>query len=160
MRLWILFLALLAPCVGLRAATPNLSGGTPPINVTPATPPTPPAATTGNLAKWEPRSGCYIGAFIEREPTLHGDISLFEALTKKKHASYFTYVGHGSPFPTEWVESVKAQKAAPQIAFEPNGGLDKVQDDEYLRKWARDAAKAQCPIFLRWASEMNGPWTK
>ena len=112
------------------------------------------------LAKWEPQNGCYIGAFIEREPSLHGDISLFEALTKKKHASYFTYVGYGRPFPSEWVEGIKAQKASPHIAFEPNDGLQKVIDDEYLRQWARDAAKAQCPIFLRWASEMNGPWTK
>lgn len=111
------------------------------------------------LAKWEPKTGCYIGAFIEREPTLHGDISQFEALTKKKHASYFTYVGYGQPFPTAWVESVKAAKASPHIAFEPNDGLLKVVDNDYLRQWVRDAAKAECPIFLRWASEMNGPWS-
>ena len=55
---------------------------------------------------------------------------------------------------------VKAQKASPHIAFEPNNGLDMVLDNDYLRKWARDAGKADCPIFLRWASEMNGPWTK
>ncbi len=119
-----------------------------------------PQISAGNLAKWEPLTGCYIGAFIEREPTLHGDIDLFEALTKKKHASYFTYIGYGRPFPSDWVESIKAKKASPHIAFEPNDGLLKVVDDEYLRNWARDAAKAQCPIFLRWASEMNGPWTK
>ena len=57
------------------------------------------ALPQGSMAKWEPLTGCYIGAFIEREPTLHGDIALFEALTKKKHASYFTYVGFGQPFP-------------------------------------------------------------
>ena len=117
------------------------------------------AAWGAALAKWEPQNGCYIGAFIEREPTLHGDIEQFEALTKKKHASYFTYVGYGQPFPAAWVESVKAQKASPHIAFEPNEGLQKVFDDDYLRKWAKAAAKADCPIFLRWASEMNGPWS-
>lgn len=119
-----------------------------------------PAAWGAALAKWEPQRGCYIGAFIEREPTLHGDISQFEALTKKKHASYFTYVGYKRPFPSEWVAGVKARQASPHIAFEPNEGLQQVVDDEYLRQWARDAAKAECPIFLRWASEMNGPWTK
>lgn len=111
------------------------------------------------MAKWEPGQGCYIGAFIERDSALHGDVDLFETWTKKKHASYFTYVGYGQPFPAEWVESLKSEQAAPQIAFEPNTGLDKVQDDEYLRNWAKAAGKAQYPIFLRWASEMNGPWS-
>ncbi len=118
----------------------------------PGTPPTP--------AKFEPISGCYIGAFIERDSVAQGNIPVFEELTKKKHASYFTYVGYGMPFPAEWVEKVKRQGAAPHIAFEPNNGLREVVDDAYLRDWARDAARARCPIWLRWASEMNGPWTK
>lgn len=110
------------------------------------------------LAKFEPESGCYIGAFIELDHIVQGKIEEFEALTKKKHASYFTYTGYGMPFPQAWVEKVKAHGGAPQIAFEPNNGLDEVQDDAYLRAWARDAARSQVPIFLRWASEMNGPW--
>lgn len=117
---------------------------------------------TGNLAKFEPAAGCYIGAFIELDYNVQGeqggDIEKFEDLTKKKHASYFTYVGYGRPFPNAWVEKVKKAGAAPHIAFEPNNGLDEVQDDAYLRAWARDAARSQTPIFLRWASEMNGPW--
>ena len=123
-------------------------------------------AKTG-LAKFEPARGCYIGAFIERDATTRGEINMFEALTRKKHASYFTYVRydaeqgeHYSPFPSAWVAKVKAHGAAPHIALEPNKGLLEVKDDEYLRTWARDAARAQCPIFLRFASEMNGPWTK
>ena len=113
------------------------------------------------LAKFEPPSGCYIGAFIERDSAVKGgNIAAFEELTKKKHASYFTYVGYGMPFPSDWVAKVKKTGAAPHVAFEPNNGLAEVKDSPYLRAWARDAARAQCPIFLRWASEMNGPWTK
>jgi hypothetical protein len=111
------------------------------------------------LQKFEPVKGCYIGAFIERDFTVQGDIGVFEQLTQKKHASYFTYVGYGRPFPKDWVEKVKKSGAAPHIAFEPNEGLDKVVDSVYLRSWARDAARARVPIFLRWGSEMNGPWT-
>jgi hypothetical protein len=111
-------------------------------------------------AKFEPETGCYIGAFIERDATVMGNYAEFEALTKKKHASYITYVGYGRPFPKEWAEKVKADGASPHIAFEPNDGLQMVQDDDYLRAWARDAARLKAPIFLRWASEMNGPWTK
>ncbi len=116
------------------------------------------ASSSSGLAKFEPASGCYVGAFIERDYNVQGDIGIWEAFTKKKHASFFTYVGYGRPFPSEWVEKLKRSGAAPQIAFEPNDGLDKVEDGPYLRAWARDAARAHCPIFLRWASEMNGPW--
>jgi hypothetical protein len=118
----------------------------------------PTTSSSGQLAKFEPAQGCYIGAFIELDYNVEGDISKFEDLTKKKHASYFTYVGYGRPFPKDWVDKVKKSGAVPQIAFEPNNGLEEVQDDAYLRAWARDAARSQVPIFLRWASEMNGPW--
>jgi hypothetical protein len=117
------------------------------------------SARAQTLAKFEPVRGCYIGAFIELENGIKGDIGEFEALTKKKHASYFTYCGYGMPFPKAFVDKVKAAGGAPQIAFEPNNGLDEVNDDAYLRAWARDAARSRVPIFLRWASEMNGPWT-
>lgn len=112
------------------------------------------------LAKFEPSSGCYIGAFIERDSAVMGNIPAFEELTKRKHASYFTYVGYGRPFPLQWVRKVAKNGGAPHIAFEPNEGLAEVRDSSYLRAWARDAARCKCPIFLRWASEMNGPWTK
>lgn len=124
----------------------------------PGSAPTPIGGGTG-LAKFEPASGCYIGAFIERDSAVKGNIPAFEELTKKKHASYFTYVGYGRPFPLEWVQKVARNGGAPHIAFEPNNGLSEVSDSQYLRAWARDAARAKCPIFVRWASEMNGPWT-
>ena len=117
-------------------------------------------ATPGNLAKFEPATGCYIGAFIERDTNVRGNIPAFEDLTKKKHASYFTYVGYGRPFPSDWFAKVTRNGAAPHIAFEPNDGLQEVKDDAYLRAWARDAARTKKPIFLRWASEMNGEWGK
>ncbi len=115
-------------------------------------------AATAGVAKFEPAQGCYIGAFIERDSNVNGNIPAFEDLTKKKHASYFTYVGYGRPFPADWNEKVARNGAAPHIAFEPNDGLGEVKDDAYLRAWARDAARTKKPIFLRWASEMNGAW--
>ena len=116
------------------------------------------AATPSGGAKFEPAQGCYIGAYIERDSNVAGNIPAFEDLTKKKHASYFTYVGYGRPFPSDWFAKVTRNGAAPHIAFEPNDGLQEVRDDAYLRAWARDAARTKKPIFLRWASEMNGLW--
>jgi hypothetical protein len=140
--------AALVPARVLRAASlPNSGASAPQVG------------GVSGLAKFEPPTGCYIGAFIERDTTVKGNILLFEEFTKKKHASYFTYVGYGRPFPLEWVRKVARNGGAPHIAFEPNNGLAEVKDSAYLRAWARDAARAKCPIFLRWASEMNGPWT-
>lgn len=111
------------------------------------------------LEKLEPPHGCYIGAFIEWDEVARGDIKLFEQLTGKKHASYITYVGYGSPFPVEWVRKVIEANAIPHIAWEPNDGLDVIKDDAYLRSWARQAAQFDFPIILRFASEMNGAWS-
>lgn len=111
------------------------------------------------LEKLEPPHGCYIGAFIEWDEFARGDIKLFEQLTGKKHASYITYVGYGSPFPVEWVRKVIEANAIPHIAWEPNDGLDVIKDDAYLRSWARQAAQFDFPIMLRFASEMNGAWS-
>lgn len=117
--------------------------------------------SNSRLALFEPESGCYIGAFIERDTRARGNISLFEAATQKQHASYFTYVGYGKSFPQGWINKIARTPGAPRaphIAFEPNEGLDKVEDTGsmcYLRRWARDAARTKVPIFLRWASEMN-----
>lgn len=117
-----------------------------------------PGIAAQKRAKFEPRWGCYIGAHL-RPVGEGGDILRFERMTGKQHASYFRYVGYGRPFPSEWVEYLKALGAVPHIAFEPNRGLQEVTDGPYLRGWARAARAAGCPIFLRWASEMNGYWT-
>jgi hypothetical protein len=81
-------------------------------------------------------------------------------LTGKSHASFFKYVGYGKPFPTEWVKLIKSVGAVPHIAWEPNDGLERVKDDDYLHRFAQAANDADVPIFLRYASEMNGNWTE
>ncbi|RKQ34395.1 copper amine oxidase [Oceanobacillus halophilus] len=83
----------------------------------------------------------------------------FNEVSGKNHASYFRYVGYGQPFPTEWVHQVKSVGGFPQIAWEPNNGLEEVKDDEYLRAFAKKAREVNVPILLRYASEMNGNWT-
>ena len=116
------------------------------------------AAYGGELAKFEPATGCYVGAYVQLDPVVKDDFSRFEQLTQKKHATYFRYSGYGTPFPTEWVARVKAAGAVPHIAWEPLEGLDPIKEDDYLITWAEDARDADCPIFLRFASEMNGTW--
>lgn len=115
-------------------------------------------ACAAPLAPFEPPTGCYIGAYIEKDPVAKGDIAAFERLTGRKHASYFHYVGYGQPFPFEWTARLRAAHAMPHIAWEPNDGLAAVKDDEYLRGWAEACAHFADPILLRFASEMNDEW--
>lgn len=123
------------------------------------------------LAKAEPPYGCCLGAFLDRDERLgppfqdengqtHRDPAAFGRRTGKKLASVFCYLSYGQPFPARWVARLRAQNVAPHIAWEPNNGLESVQDDDYLRRFADAAARADCPVFLRFASEMNGDWTR
>lgn len=126
---------------------------------------------TRPLAPHEPPAGCLLGAFIDRDESLgtpfqdenfqtHRDPAEWEAVTGRAHASLFCYVSYGRPFPARWVARLRAAGVAPHIAWEPNAGLGSVADDAYLRGFARACAAARCPIFLRFASEMNGEWTR
>jgi hypothetical protein len=105
-----------------------------------------------------PAEGCYLGAYIQLDHNSGGDLDRFEEIVGVEHASYFRYVGYGSPFPFRWVREMHQRGILPHIAWEPNDGLDPVQDDDYLRGWMEAAARTEGPIFLRYASEMNGTW--
>ncbi|MFD1929330.1 glycoside hydrolase family 26 protein [Sporosarcina siberiensis] len=111
------------------------------------------------LEKNEPRKGLYLGGYVLQDEYIDLSMNKFNEIANKDHATYFKYVGYGIPFPKEWVDEVIAVGGFPQIAWEPNNGLEKVQDDEYLRQFARDAKEANVPVLLRYASEMNGNWT-
>lgn len=113
---------------------------------------------TYNSAKYEPMDGAYLGAYVLQEVSINNDMTLFNQMVGKKHVTYFKYVGYGKPFPTEWINQVKELGGIPHIAWEPNDGLDSVQDDEYLKQFAKEAGTADCPLFIRFASEMNGTW--
>lgn len=121
-------------------------------------------------AKFEPAVGCYLGAFIDFDGNLHQPImdqnrtphqdpAAFEQIVGRAHSMYFFYLGYGRPLPFDWVRWLGAHGKFVHIALEPNDGTRKVQDDAYLHKLADDMARSGAPIFLRFASEMNGDWT-
>ena len=107
------------------------------------------------LEKYEPNTGCYIGAYIQQDCTAPGNISTFESTVGKKHACYLVYNGWGATFPTAVAQDAKDNGAAIQIGFEPSFGLDSVVDGPYIRQWAQQAHAMRMPVFVRWASEMN-----
>lgn len=109
-------------------------------------------------SKFEPLNGAYLGAYIIQDEFIQANMNTFNQVTNKQHASFFRYVGYGKPFPQAWVNNVISAGAVPHIAFEPINGLDEVQDNTYLHEFARAARESGVPIFLRYASEMNGAW--
>jgi len=117
-----------------------------------------------SLAKFEPENGMYIGAFIEKDSGVEAEkgekYKAFNEQTGKQHAIYFNYHRYGANFPHVWASQVKAAGGAIHLAVQPEGGLSEVKDDASLRKFAKDAQAAGVPIFLRFASEMNGSWVK
>lgn len=116
------------------------------------------------LAKHEPASGVYIG-MLGADRRVGYDVAKIESVYGRKHALYLAYVGWrkvqtdtDTYFPARTAERVKALGGALQIGWEPRYGLDDVKDDEYVRRFAKEAKASGIPIFLRYASEMNGEW--
>ena len=120
-------------------------------------------------ARLEPKVGRYVGAFIDRDERLHEIIRgnnfqahrrprEFASLIGKNHSTYFTYVAYGQNVPMAWLEMCKRDGVIPHIAWEPKN-LNQVQDDKYLKGWAKTLRDYDWPVFIRFAGEMNGFWT-
>ncbi|MFC3767073.1 stalk domain-containing protein [Paenibacillus sp. GCM10012303] len=114
---------------------------------------------SGKLAKFEPEYGMYVGIYSEQDEQMGNHFDRSASIYGKNHAMYLAYATYGESFPSRYVSNAKEADGALQIAWQPLNGLDSVQDDSYLRKWAQDAKAAGIPIFLRFAGEMNGDWT-
>ena len=119
------------------------------------------------LAPLEPKSGAYLGAFIDRDDALttrsqgdnwqyHHLPSEFETVTGRRHASVFTYVAWGN-FPRQWLQMCKREGVIPHIAWEPQS-LGEVRNDAYLQSCATFLRELDWPVFVRFAGEMNGDW--
>jgi hypothetical protein len=118
------------------------------------------ASKDGSLAKFEPETGVYLGLYSETDPGMGNNFDRSKSIYGKNHAIYLAYSPYDGDFPMRYADNAKmaGSGTALQIALEPSNGLGEVRDDAHLRKWARDAKAAGIPIFLRFASEMNGNW--
>ncbi len=126
------------------------------------------APTNFTGAPLEPKTGAYIGAFIDRDDALqvilpgdnfqtHRFPSEFESRVGRRLGSLFTYVKWGN-FPRKWLQMCKEQGVIPQIAWEPDD-LSEVKDDAFLRDCAKFLDDLDWPVWVRFAGEMNGDWT-
>ena len=119
------------------------------------------------LERLEPSQGCMVGAFVDRDdglekhlfgPQMHGDIPQFNELTGKRHASFFTYLSLQREFPRPWADYVREQGAIPHLAWEPSS-LAQVTP-QLMETFVDALVDYDGPVIVRFASEMNGDWTR
>ena len=122
--------------------------------------PVPAGPPSRPLARLEPPTGCYLGVLDAYPGGEMGNADAFERRVGRPVAVAFDYARYGQPFPLGWARAQAARGRAIQIAWEPQGGLGEVRDDAYLDRWAADAARCGTGVFLRFAGEMNGDWTR
>jgi len=114
------------------------------------------------LAKHEPANGMLLGVFASDPGYIadhRTDLSLIDAAAGKAHASLLLYNRFGTTeFPAVQAARMKDRGGSIQIHMQPiSGGLSSVQDNAYIRTWAKAAGASGIPIFLRFAGEMNDP---
>lgn len=116
-------------------------------------------AITGTLQKYEPSRGIYIGAYLGDSLQGSNAFSSYNTLTGKKHATFFGYVNDGSTIHGNFsgLDQAVATGAAVHIAYLPMQGLSNVSESQ-IRAIAQELKALQCPVFFRYAGEMNGDW--
>lgn len=115
---------------------------------------------TPGLAKHEPAHGTLLGAAVTGDPAVGYDLNRIPAVYGRDYASVLVYVQEWNSYPDETLLELAREKGCSlQVAWEPSWGLDAVEDNGYLRSFARELDDFGLPVFLRFAAEMNGDWT-
>lgn len=121
------------------------------------------------LQKFEPPSGVYLGLYAENDKAIGQHVELTESVYGKDHAIYMYYQNFN-----QWMNSadgpgraamdainakrVEEAGGALQVAMNAMEGLGVVEENDWLIRWAKEAASYDMPIFLRFCGEMNGDW--
>lgn len=111
----------------------------------------------------------WFGVSVQGAPYDEGAMDAFDESVGRPPALHSWFANWTGPFPRAEAAAVEARGALPVLTWEPVGqSLDdpayaperiaQGDHDEYLRRWAADAA-AWCGLFLvRLAPEMNANW--
>lgn len=111
------------------------------------------------LAKYEPAWGTLLGASVTGDPAVGYDLKRMSSVYGRRNAALLIY-SKWDTYPDETIlKLARGEGLSLQVSWEPSHGLSAVQDDSYLRTFARKLKDCGVPVFLRFASEMNGDWT-
>ena len=121
------------------------------------------------LEKFEPEKGVYLGIYAENDREIGQKIAKTKDVYGKEHAIYMYYqdfnqwMNDYSGYGQSAMDSINAKHVeeiggALQVAMNAMSGLETVEKNDWLIKWAKEAARYDMPIFLRFCGEMNGDW--
>lgn len=117
-------------------------------------------APAGKLAKHEPAFGTMLGGALDLDNAVKGDPDRVAAAYGKPYAMSLVYVSWNSFASHVATREIWEKSPALQVSWEPTDGMDAVfSDTAYIRKFAQELKAWGRPVFLRFASEMNGSWT-
>ena len=108
-------------------------------------------------ARYEPASGCYLGAYILPDKTIGGSIRTFESITGKSHAIYVNEMVLGGEYPLSWVLECIAARTTPCLVVNPSNAYEPF-DYTLLEQTARDIGRLNVPVFVQvlpFAKEMK-----
>ncbi len=126
---------------------------------------------TIDQVKTDEKEGCYFGLFREGAPANMELIKSFERKYGKKPVQVMWFIDWSYDFPVKECKKISSYSSIPHVVWEPwywgeegKINLDKIirgEFDDYIRRWAKDAAAYKKPLFLRWGHEFNiekYPW--
>lgn len=70
------------------------------------------------LSLYEPKEGCYSGAYILSNSDIHFDINIFEEITETSHGVYLRNMKLGTVFPIDWVLECTSKMKTPHIILQ------------------------------------------
>lgn len=126
-------------------------------------------ARAPSRAKYEPPSGVYLGALLERGGASNQIVELNQK-AGKRHAVYAKFIlFQQDPFPWEWIRAVTSAcpGAALHLILEPMVGFTNFYQPDWgpgqatyeaALEFVTNCAAVNAPIFLRFAHEANGDW--
>ncbi|MGE5328955.1 MAG: glycoside hydrolase family 26 protein [Deltaproteobacteria bacterium] len=118
--------------------------------------------------KYEPVVGAMLGAYAADDLSVENPAQNkfhtieYPIMTEKAHAGYLYYFSYGDSLDRlkKYAQKLKQVGGIMQIGVEPLGGIDKVNDDEYLEYFVSEIKNLDIPVFVRFANEMNDPTSK
>ncbi len=128
--------------------------------------------TTSDPASAASRKPVALGAAVDGAPWQPAKIDRFSKMIGRKPAIVMWYESWSDTgFSVRRMNAVTKRGAMPMVTWEPwnyrNGkkqpkyalrNIASGKHDAYIRRWARDAAAWDKPLYLRFAHEMNGSW--
>lgn len=100
------------------------------------------------LGLYEPKEGCYLGAYILSNSDINFDIETFEKITETSHGIYLRNMKLGAIFPIDWILECTSRMKTPYIILQPPSE-DFPYQDYLLEETAKEFGYYFIPMFVQ-----------